>query len=156
MEEEKIITNNEETIEKEDFRDRYLRAVADYQNLKNRVAKERLDMASVIRNEFLKKLIPLYDDIFNSTAFGHHDNDGKKLILKKFQDTLLEFGIETIKDLENTLYDSECEEAISMQFTVEPMKHNKVYKTVKHGFKDANTGKIIEVAKVIVYRYEDK
>lgn len=146
---------NKDINEIEDFRDSYLRAVADYQNLKNRVAKDRLTMVENIRNEFVKKLLPLYDVIWSSTVYSH-DNDGKNLILKKFEDTLKDFGVDTIKDLENQEYDSDIAEAVNTQDTLEPHRNNKIYKTIKNGFKDANSGKVIEFAKVVVYKFDDK
>lgn len=149
-----LMEENKEINEQEDFRDRYLRAIADYQNLKNRITKDRLTLVYEVRNEFIKKLIPLYDDIFNSTAY---DNDGSKnLILKKFQDVLSEFKVEVLKDLQGEKFDSNIAEAVAVTFTNNSRLDNIVYKTTKHGFKDAETGKIIDYAKVIVFKYGEK
>lgn len=45
-----------------------LRAVADYANLERRVSEERLAMGERASHELLKKLFPVFDNLYRSTA----------------------------------------------------------------------------------------
>ena len=137
----------------EELKELYLRAVADYKNLKNRVAKERLDMASQIRNEILKKFIPVYDDIYKACMFKSKDK-GLDFILKKFNSIFKEFNVETIPNLNGKTFNSDVAEAVSTQVThVSITLDNMIADTVSSGLRDIETNEIILYPKVIVYKF---
>lgn len=141
----------------EDFREQYLRAVADYQNLKNRVAKERLDMANQIRNEILKKFVPIYDDIYKACIFTIADKDkGIKFILNKLDEVFKSFNVEVTSNLNGKIFNSDIAEAISIRTTnVSQSLDNIIDDTVSSGLKDIETNEIILHPKVIVYKFTE-
>lgn len=138
----------------EDFREQYLRAVADYQNLKNRVAKERLDMANQIRNEILKKFVPIYDDIYKACIFTK--DKGIKFILNKFDEVFKSFNVEVTSNLNGKIFNSDIAEAISIRATnVSQSLDNIIDDTISSGLKDIETNEIILHPKVIVYKFTE-
>lgn len=136
----------------DDIREQYLRAITDYQNLKNRVAKERLDMARQIRNEILKKIIPIYDDIHKACMFKV--NSGIVFILQKFETLFKEFNVEIISNLNRKAFSSDIAEAISLRITHTETFDNMIDETVSSGLKDIETNEMILYPKVIVYKFE--
>lgn len=135
------IKNNGETWEH-----KYLRALADYQNLLKATAKDREDFAKYALGDFLQDILPVYDHLKMSIA-GLSDEErknpwaiGVKHVLKQFKDVLEVRGIEGIKTV-GEKFDHNLMEAISGQ-------GETVRQEIMPGYK--LNGKVIRHAKVIV------
>jgi len=132
--------------EDESFKDKYLRALADYQNLLKQTAKDREDFLKYALNDFLQNILPIYDHLKLSMS-GLSEEEGKnawavgvKHVLNQFKDVLAQHGIEEVKTAGEP-FDHNTMEAIDG--TGETVKQE-----VMPGYK--LNGKVIRPAKVIV------
>ncbi|MEA3398611.1 MAG: nucleotide exchange factor GrpE [Patescibacteria group bacterium] len=124
----------------------YKRALADYQNLIKRTAKEKQDFARYANEQLLYEIIPVYDNL--KTSFKHIDEaaksngwaEGIKYVIKQFKDILSNLGIEEIETV-GEKFNPHVMEAIEG-------KGDKVKKEIKAGYK--LSGKVIIPAKVIL------
>lgn len=125
---------------------KYLRALADYQNLLKQSTKERLEFVKFALEDFLHDLLPVYDHLKLSLK-GLSEEEGKSAwvegvrhVLKQFKTTLENRGVEEIKT-EGAKFNHDEMEAIDGE-------GEKVKSVVMPGYK--LNGKVIRVAKVIV------
>ncbi len=133
-------------VEIESSEQKYLRALADYQNLLKQNAKERTEFVKFALEDFLHDLLPVYDHLKLSLK-GLSEEEGKSAwvegvrhVLKQFKATLESRGIEEIKT-EDEKFNHDEMEAIDGE-------GEKVKSEVMPGYK--LNGKVIRVAKVIV------
>jgi molecular chaperone GrpE len=76
--------------------ERYLRTAADFENWKKRAAKEREDSVKFGNERILKDLVLVVDNLERAVAAGGDAatlQNGVKLVLKQFIDTLGRFGV---------------------------------------------------------------
>lgn len=121
--------------EKEKFtemEDKYKRALADYQNLLKRSANEKSAYIKYAQEEFILKIIPVYDNL--KTAMAHSGNEsednnwlkGVEYIIKQFKEVLGELGVVEI-ETDGKEFDPNTMEAVEG-------KGDVVKKTVKTGY----------------------
>lgn len=77
------------------WKNKYLRALADYQNLEKRIAQSRVEDAKYAAKNLIVKLLPLLDTL--TKAHEHLQDQGLTLALKQFSDLLAEEKIEKIE-----------------------------------------------------------
>ena len=137
-----------------DWQKKYLRALADYQNLLKQTAKEKMEFAIYANEQMLKEILPVYDHL--KLAIEHHNGEstddwlkGVEHVVKQFKDALVKVGVEEIKVKEEK-FDHNLMEAIGSEETEDKSLDGKVAKQVKAGYR--LNGKVIEAAKVIVYK----
>ena len=137
-----------------DWQKKYLRALADYQNLLKQTAKEKMEFAIYANEQILKEILPVYDHL--KLAIEHHNGEstddwlkGVEHVVKQFKDALVKVGVEEIKVKEEK-FDHNLMEAIGSEETEDKSLDGKVAKQVKAGYR--LNGKVIEAAKVIVYK----
>jgi molecular chaperone GrpE len=82
--------------EAEESKTKYLRALADYQNLVKRTEAEKQETRMFATEQFLKKLLPVIDTL--ELAQHHVQNDGLALALKELYAVLGEYGVEKINE----------------------------------------------------------
>lgn len=128
------------------WENKYLRALADYQNLIKQQAKDRLEFVKYALGDFLHSILPVFDHLKMSMT-GLSDEDlknpwaqGVSHVLKQFKDVLNTHGVEEIKTV-GEKFDHEIMEAVDGQ-------GEKVKQEVMPGYK--LNGKVIRPAKVIV------
>lgn len=125
---------------------RYLRALADYQNLLKQNAQERLELVKYAVEDFLNEILPVYDHLKLSLKHlkpEEEDNawvKGVRCVLKEFKSVLEAQGLEEIKT-EGEKFNHEEMEALEGE-------GEKVNQEVMPGYK--LKGKVIRVAKVTV------
>lgn len=125
---------------------KYLRALADYQNLLKQTAKDREDFLKYALADFLQDILPVYDHLKLSMS-GLSEEEAKnpwavgvKHVLKQFKDILEARGVEEIKTV-GEKFDHDLMEALDGQ-------GEKVKQEIMPGYK--LNGKVIRHAKVIV------
>ena len=141
--------------------DKYKRALADYQNLLKQTAKEKIEFAVYANEQMLKEILPVYDHL--KLAIEHHNGEssddwlkGVEHVVKQFKDVLEKIGVEEIKvkDLPTgqagKKFDHNLMDAVSSEETEDENLDGLVARQVKAGYK--LNGKVIEPAKVIVYK----
>ncbi len=89
--------------EKEDLYSRYLRALADMDNLKKRTNKEKKEFYNTVLSEVILAILPILDDferaLSNKTEQNEAFRAGIELIYKNFKDVLYKLGLRPIESL---------------------------------------------------------
>lgn len=141
-----LIEDEPEESINDSFENKYLRALADYQNLIKQSAREREDFLKYALSGFLEDLLPVYDHLKMSLK-GLKDDDNKnpwvegvKHVLNQFKEVLKSRGLEEIKTW-GEKFDHETMEAIDGA-------GENVKTEVIAGYK--LNGRVIRHAKVIV------
>lgn len=145
---------NTENKEIEDFRDSYIRVLADYQNLQKRTAKDLSNIAKTTTHQVFRQFIPLYNDI---KAGLKYNDPGIKIIYNKFVSILMSNQIGII---DKNFFDTRCEgnfnddyaEALNVSTTQDPNLDNCVADVIEDGFFDIKNNCVISHAKVTVYK----
>ena len=126
----------------EEFKNKYLRALADYQNLEKRVSEERFELMKIGNKNLLIKIIPFLDNLEKAEGFVR--DPGLKISKDHFMQILNEAGLEEI-DLLGKEFDPNFAEAIDI---IPGKEDNKVVEVLRKGYKFED--KIIRVAQVKV------
>ena len=133
-----------EELEKEieQLKEKYLRALADYQNLLRRFEEEKSAIAFEASSQVIRDFLEVLDDMEKAEEFVK--DKGLSLVKEKFKKLLEKWGVEEI-EVEGRSFDPEVAEVVD---TVEGEEENKVVKVFQKGYK--RDGKVIRVAKVQV------
>ncbi len=141
-----IKNETQETPLEDDYKEKYLRALADYQNLLKQSAKDKTDFVKFALENFLQEIIPVYDHLKLSLK-GLSDEEAKsawvegvKHVLKQFKSVLESHGVTEIKT-EGEKFNHDEMEALDGE-------GDKVKSEVMPGYK--LNGKVMRAAKVIV------
>jgi len=87
------------------LKDQLLRLAADFDNFKKRSRRELDDVRKVAREEVLRDLLPVFDNLERATAHAAQATDvtalseGIGMVMRQFQDTLGKLGVERIQAL---------------------------------------------------------
>lgn len=133
-------------MEDDDYKNMYLRALADYQNLLKRSADEKQEFAKYANEQLLMDILPVYDNLkvslvhIDAEAQGNGWAEGIKYVVKQFKDFLNGVGVEEIETVDQK-FDHNTMEALEGE-------GEKVVKELKAGYK--LKGKVIVPAKVVV------
>lgn len=100
--------------ENTELKNRYLRTLADFDNLRKRTEREKADFARYATSGVLKDLIPALDNF--DRALEHSDADdefhkGVELIYKQLYDVLTKHGLRTIDEV-GAHFDPNIHEAV--------------------------------------------
>lgn len=114
--------------EVEEVKDKYLRALADYQNLEKRIKNEIVKFKKKANRELILKLLDVMDSLENAEAFVQ--DQGLKLIKEKFKKILEDEGVEEIKVLGEE-FNPEVADCVEV---VEGNKDNIVSEVVRKGY----------------------
>lgn len=157
-------TNGEETpVEKEldplaaaqndaeQWKDKYIRLVAEFDNYKKRTLKEKSELILNGSEKTVAAILPILDDFERATADKTEDpqaiKEGYELIYKKFLKALETLGVNKIKT-DNADFDVDYHEAIAMVPGMGDDKKGKVIDCVQTGY--TLNDKVIRHAKVAV------
>lgn len=130
--------------EVEEFKNKYLRALADYQNFEKRVDKEKEEIRNNAGKYLILKLLPILDQLEKAEVFIKDKN--LQLVKDNFLKVLKEEGLEEIQ-VKDREFDPYTAEVIDM---AAGDKDNMVVEVLRKGYK--LNGKIIRVAQVKVSR----
>lgn len=131
----------EEDGDKEELKNQVKRALADYHNLEKRVAGQRQEWARSSNRDLIVRLLPVLDTLM--LASKHVDDEGLKLSIQQFLQTLKQEGAEQIKTV-GEKFDPHTMEGVG---TAEG-EEGKVVREVRPGFRLYD--KVIRPAQVIV------
>lgn len=138
--------------EAENFESKYLRALADYQNLSKQHLKDKQDFARYANEGLLQDFIPVYDYLKMSLAhaeIGSQWLEGVKHVLNQFKKALEDNGVTEIVT-RDAPFDHATMEAVSNEETEDETKDGLVAKELKAGY--VLNGKVIVPARVVVYK----
>ena len=128
--------------ERDDYKSKYLRALADYQNFEKRVRSEEQEMVKGANANLLLKLLPFLDNLEQAEVFIKEE--GLKIAKNHFFSILKDIGLEEIAVFGKE-FDPHTAEAIDM---VSGEKDNIVMEVVRKGYRF--NGKILRPAQVKV------
>ena len=139
-------------IEKVDYKSLYLRALADYDNLKKENAKDRAEFVNFANANMLMELLPIMDNFTAAFKLIPENEDknpwviGLGHIKKQLEDFLQSNGIEKIKTV-GEVFNPEMHEAVSREKN-DDKEVDVILKEIKAGYK--LHGKVVQAAKVVV------
>ena len=137
--------------EAEQWKDKYIRLVAEFENYKKRTLKEKSELILNGSEKTVAAILPILDDFERATADKTEDpqaiKEGFELIYKKFLKTLETLGVNKI-ETENADFNVDYHEAIAMVPGMGDDKKGKVIDCVQTGY--TLNDKVIRHAKVAV------
>ena len=138
-------------IEAEQWKDKYIRLAAEFENYKKRTLKEKSELILNGSEKTVAAVLPIIDDFERATADKTDDpqaiKEGFELIFKKFMKTLESLGVNKI-ETDNADFDVDYHEAIAMVPGMGDDKKGKVIDCVQTGY--TLNDKVIRHAKVAV------
>ena len=135
----------------EQWKDKYIRLVAEFENYKKRTLKEKSELILNGSEKTVAAILPILDDFERATADKTEDpqaiKEGYELIYKKFLKALETLGVNKI-ETENADFNVDYHEAIAMVPGMGDDKKGKVIDCVQTGY--TLNDKVIRHAKVAV------
>ena len=151
--------NNEEQAEEEapkveeiDWKDRYIRLQAEFDNFRKRTLREKMALIESGGSDVWKAVLPVIDDMERAIAASEKSEDiaalreGEKLIYNKFVDIMRQKGVVAIEAL-GADFDPDLHEAVA-RFAAGEEKSGKVIDVVQQGYKQGE--QVLRYAKVVV------
>jgi len=111
--------------DKADLQDRLLRAQAEFQNLRKRTERERLESFEYASMEAVRTLLPVLDDFERAMKSESSDKEyvaGIELIYNRFYDALKKLGLTPI-ECEGKPFDPQIHHAVDMVETNDAPDH---------------------------------
>ena len=147
--EEAEIESDEKEEKQEDEDSKYLRLLADFQNYKKRVEKEKSDIYTFANEKLVKELLTILDNFERALESECQDEkykDGMANIFKLFWDIINQTGLEEIEAL-GIEFDPNLHAAVAVEDSDE-YESGKVCFVLQKGYK--LNGKVIRAAMVKV------
>ena len=137
--------------EVEQYKDKYLRAVAEFDNYRKRTLKEKAELLLNGSEKAVCAFLPIHDDFERAIADKTEDvnaiKEGMQIIFNKFNKTLESLGVKKI-ETEGKDFDVDFHEAVAMVPGMGDDKKGKVIDCVQTGYQ--LNDKVIRHAKVAV------
>jgi len=128
--------------ERDQYKDKLLRALADYHNLEKRVAEERQELGKRAVQNFILGVLPFLDNLEQAEVFVK--DKGLEIVKSSFTELLEREGLTRI-DVLNKEYDVHTAEAVTL---IEGERDNMVVEVVRNGY--MFNGQIVRPAQVKV------
>ncbi len=138
--------NDKNEVDEENFKEKYLRAIADYQNLVKQNQKERTEFVKFAISDFLQDILPVYDHLKLSIKSLNEEEkkspwvEGVSHVLKQFKEILNNHGVLEIETI-GQKFDHNLMDALEGE-------GEYVDKEIMSGY--TLNGKVIKPAKVTV------
>ena len=139
-------------VEDIDWKDRYIRLQAEFDNFRKRTLREKMALIESGGSDAWKAVLPVLDDMERAIAASEKSEDiaalreGEKLIYNKFIDILRQKGVVEIEALDKD-FDADLQEAVA-RFDAGKEKSGKVIDVVQRGYKMGEL--VLRYAKVVV------
>ena len=137
--------------EAQDWKDKYIRLMAEFDNFRKRVLKEKAELILNGSEKTVTAILPILDDFERALADNTDDptaiKEGEELIFKKFQKILESLGIKKI-ETKDADFNVDFHEAIAMVPGMGDDKKGKIIDCVQAGY--TLNDKVIRHAKVAV------
>ncbi|MBO5875872.1 MAG: nucleotide exchange factor GrpE [Alistipes sp.] len=135
-----------------EWRDKYIRLQAEFDNFRKRTLREKMDLVQSGGADVLKSMLSVLDDIYRAMDASQKSDDitslreGEKLVAQKFCDALRQKGVTEI-EAQDKEFDSDLHEAVARFAAGEDMR-GKVIDVVQRGYMLGE--KVLRYAKVVV------
>tara|TARA_X000000368_G_scaffold65850_1_gene47052 strand:- start:3605 stop:4024 length:420 start_codon:yes stop_codon:yes gene_type:complete len=130
-----------------DYKDKYIRLVAEFDNFKKRTVKENSNIVKNANEKIVVDLLPIIDDIERSLEYIKDDStkDGIEMVLNKFKSILGKYKVNKIPTIGNE-FDSDLHESVSV--VESDKKSGEIIDEVLSGYK--MNDKVIRYSKVVI------
>jgi molecular chaperone GrpE len=143
-----------------DFKDKYLRLLAENENLKRRVQKESKESIRYATRKIILDLLPPLDQFESALSHAKISSSeevqnwavGFKMILHQFKDWIYQQGVEGYAS-QHQIFDPKIHEAVETQITTEH-KDGIIIKELSRGYKMG--GQLLRPARVVVAKAQEK
>ena len=149
----------QETYSKnEDLQDKYVRVLADLENLKRRQIKEREEAVQRTRSQIMGDLLPSLDAFQMGMQEAEKEESTKNIFVgismafKQMENVLGEYGLEIINP-DGSEFDPKFHEALSYQAS-EDVKEGFVLQTIRIGYRIKD--KLLRPASVIISKGKEE
>ena len=138
--------------EEVDWRDKYIRLQAEFDNFRKRTLREKMALIESGGSDVWKAVLPVLDDLERAIAASEKSEDinalreGEKLIYNKFVDIMRQKGVVEIEAI-NTEFNPDLHEAVA-RFAAGEEKSGKVIDVVQRGYKQGE--QVLRYTKVVV------
>ena len=135
-----------------DWRDKYLRLQAEFDNFRKRTLREKMALIESGGSDVWKAVLPVLDDMERAISASEKSEDisalreGEKLIYNKFVDIMRQKGVVEIEALD-TEFNPDLHEAVA-RFAAGEEKSGKVIDVVQRGYKQGE--QVLRDTKVVV------
>jgi molecular chaperone GrpE len=125
--------------ERDDYRDRLLRSIAEFDNYRKRNERERKELAEFVSFGILSDLLPLMDDLERALAAADGTQTvaayraGVELIQKQLAELLRKKGVTPI-EAQGGEFDPHLHQAVSTELTT-VHRDNEVIEELRRGYK---------------------
>ena len=142
----------EPKVEEIDWKDKYLRLQAEFDNFRKRTLREKMALIESGGSDVWKAVLPVLDDMERAIAASEKSEDiaalreGERLIYNKFMDTMRQKGVVEIEALDAD-FDPDLHEAVA-RFAAGEEKSGKVIDVVQRGYKQGE--QVLRYTKVVV------
>ena len=139
-------------VEDIDWKDRYIRLQAEFDNFRKRTLREKMALIESGGSDVWKAVLPVLDDMERAIAASEKSEDiaalreGEKLIYNKFVDIMRQKGVVAIEALD-VEFNPDLHEAVA-RFAAGEEKSGKVIDVVQQGYKQGE--QVLRYAKVVV------
>ncbi|MDG1701509.1 MAG: nucleotide exchange factor GrpE [Opitutae bacterium] len=139
-------------VKKEDFKSLYLRSVADLENFRKRVAKDKQDIIKMANGSLIESLLPVIDTMKLGLQAADNQPEaadikkGFEMVLEQLNRALQENGLVELSP-DGSLFDPNLHESISYQAS-DTVPEDHVIQTVRSGY--TLNDRLIRAANVIV------
>ncbi len=135
-----------------EWKDKYLRLQAEFDNFRKRTLREKMDLVQSGGSDVLKSILPVLDDVLRAVEASEKSDDikslreGERLVAQKFIDALRQKNVIEIEAVGQD-FDPDLHEAVA-KFAAGEEKKGKVIDVVQRGYKLGD--KVLRFAKVVV------
>lgn len=135
-----------------EWRDKYLRLQAEFDNYRKRTLKEKMSLVESGGENVIKALLPVVDDVDRALAAMEKSDDvealrgGVRLISQKFNEVMRQQGVSEI-EAAGKEFDVDVHEAVA-RFPIDGKNSGEIIDVVQKGYKLGD--KVIRYAKVVV------
>jgi len=142
-----------------DYKDLYLRTLADMDNLRKNTTKKINDIYKMANDKLIKELLPFVDSLNLAVSNENIKLDeetysqGYEVLKKQFENILSKFGLKEIEVYENDDFDESKMNAIAIAPTGNKELNNKVCDVTKKGYTLNDV--VIRYTDVVVYKYNN-
>ena len=145
-------TQPDAAAEAAEWRDKYLRLQAEFDNYRKRTLREKMELVQSGGSDVLKAMLPVVDDVNRALAAMEKSDDvaalreGVRLIAQKFDEVLRSKGVTEIEAVGMEL-DTDRHEAVA-KFAAGDDKRGLIIDVVQRGYMLGD--KVLRFAKVVV------
>ena len=136
----------------EQWRDKYLRLQAEFDNYRKRTLREKMDLVSSGGADVLKSMLSVLDDVQRAVAASEKSEDiaalreGERLVAQKFEETLRQKGVVEIEAVGEE-FNPDFHEAVA-RFKAGDEKKGKVIDVIQRGYMLGD--KVLRYVKVVL------